>query len=1477
MKARGKRFSIVIVTYNSLANIKVCVDSLRRASQREPGSAESAFPGGELEIIVVDNDSRDGTPAYLSGQKDINALLNRKNLGFSAACNQGAAAAAGEFLVFLNPDTLVTRGWTERMARFFEDPAVGAVGPVSNYVAGLQRLDFNVPAGWREPALLPGEGAAELSGKVASDLADTNGGKGVITRLLIGFCLMMRRSLFQSLGGMDEDLFLGNDDLDLSWRLRNLGYKLVVASDAFVFHEGQKSFQTAAKSHVDRLVQESTDALYRKLVKHYGGRDRVPAPMDLWGIGWFAPSPSLLAGDAPSPENIQPPPVEAEVKQESKDHSAWKAISTLVYLGEAKDAAADRLDRTLSTLPAVQAPDVVVLDCTHGMGPRRQDADVRKLDLGPACPVRQALEIGISLAQGSHVLFCLAGVELSSLANHWLDKRDLATLGPALPLTLRIKGDARSEENLDGDGAWDAFAFLCRKAWLKETLAAFPGFPAGADGEEEFFRALALKIRLESDGADDKGATGSADSPALVLRRQDAPFAAIRSRESWTPIAAPSPKDPIALYPESLRPAMRASRNIAFAGAAAQMPPPDGDVKVYDLRGELVPLNDQDLIILRVTPDMLDRLPERMANIRRKATALVKMIVVFNGNQAVNPEGAKESLLAPIDLTLDGLRAALWQSGFAVHGQGGPYSGLPGAAGNVGKLGLEGWSQVESTPRGSGHILGKRVSIIILGFNQVEYTRKCIESIRRHTRQAYELILVDNGSHDGTEAFFRSIPGAKVIRNAANLGVSKGWNQGMRLAEGEYLLILNNDVIVGPDWLENMVRLAECDPGIGMVGPRSNYIAGPQLVPSVPYKTEAEIQGFIGDWQGKHALSASEFGFIKGFCLLIPRRVFDKVGFFDERYGKGNFEDDDYNVRVRYHGFRCLMAHDSFIHHYGSVSFNQESVDWKALMVENQRKYQEKWARGAAAIHDTQVSNPDNISCKLPKADSSQVADAKLAYAAGNIAKARGLFLAAQARDPSDPEAYCGLGVVLFHEGARQEASTLFLRCLELDPSHGDAGHNLLDLLGSEPGGFCPPDGAMLAAQFAGNPAFAPFASAASGKTGPGSEPSPAVGWKAEVETLIGNRDYQGAISSLEDNLRQGRELGACFNYLGIIAHACGDFNFAAEHFRKALARSPSDCDVIQNLADSLLLSGQAEAALALLDAPPPEARAGAEAAGLPDAAEQIRHALAGGLLRADHGSSGEYRYTAGNLIASRDRNRESEALLKDGSPEKARDAFAAILAGDPTDFRALNNMGLAAWYLGRLEDAFENFRKCLALRPAWSEALINAFDTALALGRVQDFQPLLAKALAAAPAHPVALKLRDHIGKEGLSLPIGSSFEELEQGAALLEEAEKELQAGRYTEATLKFLAALDGRPKHPQALNGLGITAFAQGKHADAYALFESAAALNPLDQDILMNLWQSAQALRREGEVVPKLRSSLEKDPTLGDVRAALKAYA
>src|SRR5690606_23876197 len=172
-----------------------------------------------------------------------------------------------------------------------------------------------------------------------------------------------------------------------------------------------------AKSHVDRLTQESTDALYVKLVRHYGGREKVPSALDLWGIGWFSPSPSLLQGPLPG---LAPTPIcepEANVKNDAHEDNAWNSATALVYLGPdasgSTDAAgaADRLERTLAGVPA--NGDILVLTCSGLIAAPEAPAGatLRKLHLGPSIPPRQALEIALALMPRPPVVFCAGGVE----------------------------------------------------------------------------------------------------------------------------------------------------------------------------------------------------------------------------------------------------------------------------------------------------------------------------------------------------------------------------------------------------------------------------------------------------------------------------------------------------------------------------------------------------------------------------------------------------------------------------------------------------------------------------------------------------------------------------------------------------------------------------------------------------------------------------------------------------------------------------------------------------------------------------------------------------------------------------------------------------------------------------------------------------------------------------------------------------------
>ncbi|GBL40135.1 uncharacterized glycosyltransferase RBE_0706 [Nitrospirota bacterium] len=110
------------------------------------------------------------------------------------------------------------------------------------------------------------------------------------------------------------------------------------------------------------------------------------------------------------------------------------------------------------------------------------------------------------------------------------------------------------------------------------------------------------------------------------------------------------------------------------------------------------------------------------------------------------------------------------------------------------------------------------VSLVIPVYNQLDYTKQCLESIARCTDQPYELIIVDNASTDGTREFLRDVK-ATVITNLRNLGCAKAWNQGVRASHGDVVGILNNDIIVTKGWIEGLVKFMEQE-GHGIVSPR---------------------------------------------------------------------------------------------------------------------------------------------------------------------------------------------------------------------------------------------------------------------------------------------------------------------------------------------------------------------------------------------------------------------------------------------------------------------------------------------------------------------------------------------------------------------------------------------------------------------------------------------------------------------------------
>jgi GT2 family glycosyltransferase/2-polyprenyl-3-methyl-5-hydroxy-6-metoxy-1,4-benzoquinol methylase len=252
-------------------------------------------------------------------------------------------------------------------------------------------------------------------------------------------------------------------------------------------------------------------------------------------------------------------------------------------------------------------------------------------------------------------------------------------------------------------------------------------------------------------------------------------------------------------------------------------------------------------------------------------------------------------------------------------------------------------------------------SVVIVTHNQLAYTRLCVGSLLEHTDGPYELIFVDNASTDGTVDYLRALEGATVISNGENRGFPAAANQGIRAATGAQVLLLNNDTVVTTGWLRRLLDALYRDSRIGLVGPCSNCVSGPQQV-QVGYDALEGVDGFAWDWGKAHDGRTEETDRLVGFCLLFRRELVERIGPLDERFGVGCFEDDDFTLRARRAGYRAVIARDAFVHHFGGRTFTGSGVDFAALMRENESLFREKWS-GAEEVE----CGKEKCACSKPE------------------------------------------------------------------------------------------------------------------------------------------------------------------------------------------------------------------------------------------------------------------------------------------------------------------------------------------------------------------------------------------------------------------------------------------------------------------------------------------------------------------------------
>lgn len=234
-------------------------------------------------------------------------------------------------------------------------------------------------------------------------------------------------------------------------------------------------------------------------------------------------------------------------------------------------------------------------------------------------------------------------------------------------------------------------------------------------------------------------------------------------------------------------------------------------------------------------------------------------------------------------------------------------------------------------------------SIIAIALNGLDYTKRCIESIREHTGLPYELIVVDNGSTDGTLEYLQEQGDVKLVANSENVGAPFARNQGLQIAKGEYIVFFDNDIVATKDWLKILVEHSKNNPEVGLIGPMSNYVSGPQFVPDSSFEDINDMHSFARKLTADHNGSFIPANRLILFAMFATRAVIDKIGGMDPLYGKWGFEDDDYCIRAMIAGFKLAIAKDVFIYHKGSSTAEAANIDYSQLLEENWEKFKDKW------------------------------------------------------------------------------------------------------------------------------------------------------------------------------------------------------------------------------------------------------------------------------------------------------------------------------------------------------------------------------------------------------------------------------------------------------------------------------------------------------------------------------------------------------
>ncbi len=989
--------SVVIPVFNNLQYTHNCIKSILKYTRYS-----------NYEVIVVDNASTDGTGQYLSNlnYENFKIVSNQENLGFVGGCNAGALAAEGEYIFFLNNDTEVRPFWLAAVVELMQArPDCGAIGSKLIYPDGELQ---------------------EAGGIIFSDGDGWNVGRGMDPRdprfnyvhevdYCSGAALTIRKDLWKLIGGFDQRYSPAYyEDTDLCFSVREQGYKVLYHPLSSITHFEGKTAGTDLTSGFKKY-QAINRVKFIEKWKHELIDQYEHLPENVIQASERANKINILIADPQIPmwdkasgslrlfqtiEILAAANFHVVFICRNSNPSDLKYIVKLISLG------VEVYPQDVEALKKIKVPY-----STDKIEPINYELLFKEKQFKYA--ILSFWEIAAHYTPIIRKLSPQTRIIVDTVDVHFIRELREAELNGGKNLYKQALARKKVEISTyrAADELWVVTAedqIELEKVKLTQPIHILPNIHKRIEHRKSFEKTQDLLF---------VGNFNHTPNRDAVLYFCDEIFPRIKKQVPEVRLYVVGNNPPLEILD-------LAQDNIVVTGFVE-------DISPYLLHAR-VSVNP-----LRYGAGMKGKVGEALS-------WGLPVVTTFIGAEGMHLEHGKHCLVADkaTDFANEVVKvytdSSLWQK-LSDSGR---------------HLVEENWSP-EATKRILQTVLDLEdtpqqpvVSIIMLTWNALDYTKKCVKSISEHTRLSYEIIFVDNASKDGTQKYLEQLVEKhshyKLIKNAENKGFAAGNNQGVELASGKYVLLLNNDVLVADRWLENLVEAIELDEHIGMLGPITNHISGRQMLTEVPYKSDQGYYEFADKVAVQNNNKITPRRRIAGFAILMKTELYKTVGGLDESYGSGNFEDDDLCLKVRAEGYAILVHEGVFIHHYGSQTFKANKLDYSASLKSKGKVFKQMWPN---VNYDEliEVSNP------LSDTHPALYKQGMTLLENGDYEDAYQHMLQIVEEDPLNEEALLGLSMAARMGGQKDQAVSGISRLLKLNPDNALA-YNLSGLIAAEGG-----------------------------------------------------------------------------------------------------------------------------------------------------------------------------------------------------------------------------------------------------------------------------------------------------------------------------------------------------------------------------------------------------------------------------------------